>query len=55
VLRPGGIAEVDVPNAASFRNRSRMLRGKHITNNTKPISCVPNRSCTRACRFTGAA
>ena len=32
VLRPGGIAEVDVPNAVSFRNRSRMLRGKHITN-----------------------
>lgn len=31
VLRPGGIFEVDVPNAASFRNRSRMLRGKHIT------------------------
>src|SRR3989338_1121193 len=32
VLRPCGIAEVDVPNAVSFRNRSRMLRGKHITN-----------------------
>ena len=32
VLRPGGIEEVDVPNAVSFRNRSRMLRGKHITN-----------------------
>ena len=31
VLRSGGIVEVDVPNAASFRNRSRMLRGKHIT------------------------
>ncbi|MGQ0695005.1 MAG: methyltransferase domain-containing protein [Nitrospiraceae bacterium] len=31
VLRPDGIVEVDVPNAASFRNRSRMLRGKHIT------------------------
>jgi SAM-dependent methyltransferase len=31
VLKPGGIVEVDVPNAASFRNRSRMLRGKHIT------------------------
>ncbi|MBH0184738.1 MAG: class I SAM-dependent methyltransferase [Nitrospira sp.] len=31
VLRPGGIVEVDVPNAASFRNRSRMVRGKHIT------------------------
>ena len=31
VLRLGGIVEVDVPNAVSFRNRSRMLRGKHIT------------------------
>jgi SAM-dependent methyltransferase len=31
VLRAGGRIEVDVPNAASFRNRSRMLRGKHIT------------------------
>jgi SAM-dependent methyltransferase len=31
VLRPGGMIELDVPNAASFRNRSRMLRGKHIT------------------------
>ena len=31
VLRPGGIVEIDVPNAASFRNRSRMLRGKNIT------------------------
>ena len=31
VLREGGIVEIDVPNAASFRNRSRMLRGKHIT------------------------
>lgn len=31
VLRPGGILELDVPNAVSFRNRSRMLRGKHIT------------------------
>jgi SAM-dependent methyltransferase len=31
VLRPGGIVEVDVPNVASFRNRSRMLRGKNIT------------------------
>ena len=31
VLRPGGVLEVDVPNAVSFRNRSRMLRGKHIT------------------------
>lgn len=31
VLRSGGIVEVDVPNVASFRNRSRLLRGKHIT------------------------
>ncbi|HVS26953.1 MAG TPA: methyltransferase domain-containing protein [Burkholderiales bacterium] len=31
VLRHGGIVEVDVPNAVSFRNRSRMLRGKNIT------------------------
>ena len=31
VLRSGGMIELDVPNAASFRNRSRMLRGKHIT------------------------
>jgi len=31
VLRPGGLLEIDVPNAASFRNRSRLLRGKHIT------------------------
>lgn len=31
VLRAGGMLELDVPNAASFRNRSRMLRGKHIT------------------------
>ena len=31
VLRPGGVVEVDVPNVASFRNRSRLLRGKHIT------------------------
>lgn len=31
VLAPGGIIEIDVPNAASFRNRSRMLRGKNIT------------------------
>jgi SAM-dependent methyltransferase len=32
VLRPGGILEIDVPNVACFRNRSRLLRGKHITN-----------------------
>jgi SAM-dependent methyltransferase len=31
VLRPGGLLEIDVPNAACFRNRSRLLRGKHIT------------------------
>jgi len=31
VLKPGGILEVDVPNVASYRNRSRMLRGKNIT------------------------
>jgi SAM-dependent methyltransferase len=31
VLRQGGIVEVDVPNVASFRNRSRMLRGKQVT------------------------
>jgi len=31
VLVPGGLLEVDVPNVVSFRNRSRMLRGKNIT------------------------
>jgi SAM-dependent methyltransferase len=31
VLKTGGIVEVDVPNAVCFRNRSRMIRGKHIT------------------------
>ena len=31
VLKPGGILEIDVPNAVCFRNRSRMIRGKHIT------------------------
>jgi SAM-dependent methyltransferase len=31
VLVPGGMIELDVPNAVAFRNRSRMLRGKHIT------------------------
>lgn len=31
VLRPGGIVEIDVPNAVDFRSRWRMLRGKHIT------------------------
>jgi hypothetical protein len=28
---PGGLIEVDVPNVASFRNRSRLLRGRNIT------------------------
>jgi len=31
VLKSGGLVEVDVPNAVSFRNRSRILRGKNIT------------------------
>jgi ubiquinone/menaquinone biosynthesis C-methylase UbiE len=31
VLRPGGLLEVDVPNVASLRNRSRLVRGKNIT------------------------
>jgi ubiquinone/menaquinone biosynthesis C-methylase UbiE len=31
VLRPGGIVEIDVPNAVDFRSRWRVLRGKHIT------------------------
>lgn len=31
VLRPGGVLEIDVPNVASFRNRLRLVRGKHIT------------------------
>jgi SAM-dependent methyltransferase len=31
VLRPDGVIEIDVPNVGSFRNRSRMLRGKNIT------------------------
>lgn len=31
VLRPGGIVEIDVPNVACLRNRSRLLRGKNIT------------------------
>jgi SAM-dependent methyltransferase len=31
VLRAGGLLEIDVPNVASYRNRSRLLRGKHIT------------------------
>ncbi len=31
ILRPGGLCEIDVPNVAAFRNRSRLLRGKNIT------------------------
>lgn len=31
VLCPGGLVEIDVPNAVCFRNRSRILRGKQIT------------------------
>jgi len=31
VLKPGGLVELDVPNVACFRNRSRLLRGKNIT------------------------
>jgi len=31
VLRLGGVLEIDVPNVASFRNRLRLVRGKHIT------------------------
>lgn len=31
VLKPGGLLEIDVPNVASFRNRSRLIRGKNIT------------------------
>ena len=31
ILKPGGICEIDVPNVACFRNRSRLLRGKNIT------------------------
>jgi len=30
-LAPGGLLEIDVPNAACLRNRFRLLRGKHIT------------------------
>lgn len=30
-LAPGGVVEIDVPNAACLRNRSRLIRGKHIT------------------------
>jgi SAM-dependent methyltransferase len=31
VLKEGGLIEIDVPNVVSFRNRSRILRGKNIT------------------------
>lgn len=31
VLREDGLLEVDVPNVASLRNRSRLLRGRNIT------------------------
>jgi len=31
VLASGGVMEIDVPNAVCLRNRSRMIRGKHIT------------------------
>lgn len=31
VLRRGGVLEIDVPNVACYRNRTRLLRGKHIT------------------------
>lgn len=31
VLKAGGLLEIDVPNVASYRNRSRLLRGKNIT------------------------
>lgn len=31
VLKTGGILELDVPNVACYRNRSRLLRGKNIT------------------------
>ena len=31
VLKPGGVLEIDVPNVACYRNRTRLLRGKHIT------------------------
>lgn len=31
VLSRGGVLEIDVPNVASFRNRSRLLRGKNIS------------------------
>ena len=31
VLRPGGLVEIDVPNAVCWRNRLRVLKGRHIT------------------------
>ena len=30
-LKPGGLVEIDVPNAVDLRNRLRVLRGKQIT------------------------
>ncbi|HTP40920.1 MAG TPA: methyltransferase domain-containing protein [Nitrospiria bacterium] len=35
VLKKGGVIEIDVPNVAGFRNRSRLLRGKNITHDYK--------------------
>ena len=35
VLKKGGVIEIGVPNVAGFRNRSRLLRGKHITHDYK--------------------
>lgn len=31
VLRPAGLVEIDVPNAVCWRNRLRVLKGRHIT------------------------
>jgi SAM-dependent methyltransferase len=31
VLKPGGLLEIDVPNAVGIRNRWRVIRGKHLT------------------------
>ena len=35
VLKQRGVIEIDVPNVAGFRNRIRLLRGKHITHDYK--------------------
>jgi ubiquinone/menaquinone biosynthesis C-methylase UbiE len=35
ILKPGGVLEIDVPNVASYRNRSRLLRGRNITHDYK--------------------